>query len=220
MNFKVGRIVKFFVLADLTVFGAWGFIEPIFSVYIIERIPGADLSTVGISAAIFWIVRSLLQPPIANYLDKHAGETDDFRAIILGLLLAALSAIGFIWVKAVWELYAMQFIHAAGFSLYVAAWSGIFGRHLDKDRISFDWSLDLSAVSIGTGIAGLLGSFIAVWLGFNTVFILVAFFTLAAAVFLFITPELVVPSRTLPKAMAREASLIAEDEREKAEPTP
>ena len=105
INVKVGRVVKFFVISDFFLLAGWGLIDPVFSVFIIQRVVGGSLIAVGIAAAIYWIVRSVAQIPIANYLDSTPGEHDDFMALVGGLLLVGISAIAMCWVTRVWELY-------------------------------------------------------------------------------------------------------------------
>lgn len=197
VNIKVGRLVKYFILVDLALLAGWGLIEPIFSVFIVEKIAQATLVTVGISAAMYWIPKSLLQLPLANYFDRTAGEKDDFHALILGLLIAAFSAISFGFVDKIWELYLVQVFHAIGFALYAATWPAIFSRHLDKERVSFDWALDSTAAGISAGVSGLLGGVMANWFGFTAVFMLAGFFSAVAAVILIMAPDIILPKATM-----------------------
>ncbi|MDE2018793.1 MAG: MFS transporter [Patescibacteria group bacterium] len=198
IDIKVGRIVKYFVLSDLFLLAGWGFIDPIFSVFIVEKVVGATLATVGMVAGIYWILKSILQIPIANALDQRSGEKDDFIALIAGLVLAGISAIAFAWVRQVWQLYFVQAVHAIGFALYVPSWSAIFSRHLDKDRVSFDWSLDSTVSGFSAGFMGLLGGIAAAVLGFPAVFIMAGMLSLAAAVIIMAVPDV-----ALPKPVAR-----------------
>jgi MFS family permease len=204
IDIKVGRVVKFFVLSDLFLLLGWGLIEPVFSVFIVQRIAGATLITVGIAAAVYWILKSILQIPIANYLDKTMGEKDDFMALVGGLLIAGLSSFAFGWASSVWQLYAIQALHAVGFALYVPSWSAIFSRHLDKDRISFDWSLDSTAAGIAAGISGLLSGIIASIFGFLGVFILGGILSIAAAFILIIVPDLILPKPQKTEVVVKE----------------
>ncbi len=199
INIKVGRLVKYFILSDLALLSGWGLIEPVFSIFIIQKVIGATLVTVGISAAIYWILRSVIQLPLANYIDRTPGEKDDFYALIIGLLTVSFSAILFVFVNTQWQLYAVQALHAIGFAFYVTAWPAIFSRHLDKDRISFDWALDSTAVSVAAGVSGFLGGVIASWTGFSAVFILTSFFSAVAAVILIMAPALILPKQTTAK---------------------
>lgn len=196
IDLKLGRVIKHFILADLFLLAGWGLVQPIFSVYVLDRVEGATLLTVGSAAAIYWILKSLLQLPVANFLDKTDGETDDFRALVVSLLLGAVAAFSFTLIREPWHLYLVEVLHAVAFALYVPAWSAIFSRHVDKNRVSFDWSLDSTVAGLSAGVSGFLGGAIAVKLGFSGVFILAAAFSLVAAFVLFMMPEMVFPKRT------------------------
>jgi hypothetical protein len=196
INIKIGSIVKYFILCDFFLFAGWGFIDPVFSVFIIQRVAGGTLATIGIAAAIYWILKSVLQIPIANYLDRTAGEKDDFMTLIGGLFLIGISAIAMSWVNQIWELYAIHAVHAVAFALYFSSWPTIFSRHLDKDRISFDWSLDSTAAGMAAGVTGFLGGIIAQTLGFTVVFVTAGIFAFLAAFLLLSVPDLVLPKPT------------------------
>ena len=196
VNVKVGRIVKYFVISDFFLLAGWGLIDPVFSVFIIQKVVGGTLMTVGVAAAIYWILRSVLQIPIANYLDRTPGEHDDFLALVGGLLLVGISAIAMTWVTQVWELYLIHAIHAVAFALYYASWPTIYSRHLDKDSISLDWSLDSSVAGIGAGITGFLGGVIAGTLGYNVVFVGAGIMAFIAAFVLLAVPDLILPKPT------------------------
>jgi MFS family permease len=196
IDIKVGRLVKYFVLSDFFLLAGWGFFDPIFSVFIIQQVKGANLETVGIAAAIYWITRSVLQIPISNYLDRTPGEKDDYVTLVAGILLAGMSVIAMTWVTTIWQLYLIHAIHAVAFAMYFAAWPTIFSRHLDKDRISFDWSLDSTAVGVASGVTALLTGYVAEIFGYSTVFVIAGILSFAAAFILISVPDLVLPKPT------------------------
>jgi MFS family permease len=203
INIKVGRLVKYFIISDFFLLAGWGLIDPVFSVFIIQKVVGGTLMTVGIAAAIYWILRSVLQVPIANYLDSIPGEHDDFMALVGGLLLIGISAIAMCWVTQVWELYVIHALHAVAFAFYYASWPTIFSRHLDKDNVSLDWSLDSSVAGIGAGVSGFLGGVIAGTLGYDWVFVMAGIMAFAAAFVLIAVPDLILPkSAPITKAAA------------------
>ncbi len=195
ISVKVGRVVKYLVLSDLFLLFGWGFIEPVLSVFIVERIAGATLVTVGIATALYWILKSVLQLPVANWLDRDRtqGEKHDFAALAGGLLIAGFSALAFSIVTRPWELYLVQAIHAVAFALYIPSWSSIFSRHLDHDRVSFDWSLDSTVSGVAAGISGLLAGVMAASLGFVAVFVAGGVFSLLAAFIIIAFPDIVMP---------------------------
>ena len=196
INIKVGHIVKYFVLSDLFFLAGWGLVQPIFSVFVIEKVAGATLITVGVAAAIYWILKSVLEIPIANHLDRIGGEKNSFVTLVCGLFLAAFSAFAFTWVREIWELYAVQAIYAIAFSFYVPSWYAIFSRHLDRGRVSFDWTLDSTMGGMGAGVTGLLSGILANIFGFSTVFIIAGILSVIAAFIIMASPEIVLPKTT------------------------
>ena len=193
---RVGRIVQFFVLSDLILIAGWALVEPVFSIFIKENVRGATLITIGASAAIYWILRSLIQLPLARYLDRLGDEKKNFYVLIFGLIIASCSAVLFCFVREIWQLYLVQTFHAIGFALYVTAWAGIFSKHLDKGNVSFEWALDNTALTIASGVSGFLGSIVAVHFGFQSVFLIASFFSILAAATLMLVPNLVLPRKT------------------------
>ncbi len=196
INLKVSQIVKTLVLSDLILMAGWGFVSPIFSVFVINKIVGATLTTVGITTALYWLTRSLIQIPIANFLDRTDGEKDDFYALIGALILAGVAAFGYTAIRTVPQLYFFQIVQAIAFGIYAPSWSGIFSRHLDDKRRSFDYSLDSTAISISSGVAGLVGGAIAQNFGFNMIFILGGTLSLFAAFVVVTFPKLILPPKT------------------------
>lgn len=211
INVKVGRLVKYFVISDFFLLAGWGLIDPVFSVFIVQRVVGGTLLTVGIAAAVYWIIRSVAQIPIANYLDRTPGEHADFMALIGGLMLVGISAIAMCWVTQVWELYAIHAVHAIAFALYYASWPTIYSRHLDKNSISLDWSLDSSVSGIGAGVAGFFGGVIAGTLGYDVVFVFAGIMAFIAAFVLLAVPDLILP-KPAPETPARESAAAAGSE--------
>jgi len=195
-NLKVNRVARFFILADFLLFGGWGFIGPVFAVFVLNQVPGSTLLTLGIVAAIYWIVKSVIQIPVALYLDHHDGERDDFNALVLSLMLAGFAAISFLLVHSTPQLYLVVFLQAVAFGLYTPSWSALFSRHLDREHFSFDWSLDSTSVGIASGITGLLGGAFAGFFGFSSVFIIGSLLSFIGAFSLLSVPNIIFPPKT------------------------
>lgn len=207
ININVNRVVKYMVLTDLFFTGSWSFIQPIFSIFVIKDIAGATVVTAGTAAALYWIVKSILQIPIATFLDKTDGEKDDFYALVASVTLAAFAAFSFILVHTVWALFTVQLLYAIAMAFYIPSWSGLFSRHLDVKRYSFDWSLDSTAIGITAFITSLVGSLLAEWFGFQIVFLLVGAFSLLSALMLYSAPNIFLPK----EANRKEAPIALKD---------
>lgn len=175
MNVKISinKIVRTLIGADLIFLSALGLINPIFAVFITDQIKGGDVKMIGFAAAIYWIVKSLLQVPIGNFLDKRKGEKDDLYFLIFGYLIVALVPFGYIFSFLPWHIYILEGVYAIGMAMYYPSWCAIFTRHIDKGKEAFEWSLESATLGIGAGITGAVGGILASKFGFDLVFILV-----------------------------------------------
>ncbi len=196
-EFKVNRVVRHFIFADLALLSGWGLVSPIFSIFVTQKIAGADLVTVGIAASTYWLTRSILQIPIGSFLDHSNKERRELYTLIAGLLLAAFSAFALIVVATAAQLYLIQFVYGVGIALYATAWNEVFSKHLDRNKIALEWAMDSSGLGFASGIAGFLGAYVASLFGFNYVFIAAGFFSILAAVIIFLLPDLVLPPQTV-----------------------
>jgi MFS family permease len=205
-SIRRNKVVRNFIISDLALFGGWGLISPIMSIFVIEKVDGATLITVGAAATIYWTVRSLVELPMAFIIEKTKSEKDDMYVLISGILLVAVSALWLGFVDTVPELFAFYVVHALGFGLYASAWSGIFSRHLDKSKASSSWAMDHTVLGIATGITGLVGGYFAQRFGFNIIFLLAAATSFIAAVFIFIVPDMILPGKKTGSAVIMDHS--------------
>lgn len=192
-KFHVNRVVRSFIVSDLVLFSGWGLISPIFPIFIMNQIKGATIETIGITTAIYWIVRSVTEIPLATALDRIRGEKDDFYTLVAGLALASIASLLFIFVKTVNQLYIVEAFQALAFTLYAPSWSGIFSRHVDKDKMAISWSLDHTFLGIASGITGYLGSIAVERFGYNSIFIIASGLSMIAAIIIFLIPDIVFP---------------------------
>jgi len=189
------KVVRNFIFADLLLFGGWGLVSPIMAIFVVQKVAGASIITVGILAGIYWAVRSSVQLPMAIAMEKSETEKDDLYLLIIGLLLISASAFWLNFVDTIPKLYAFQAIHALGFAFYAASWAGIFSRHIDKSRAALSWSLDHTFLGVATGVAGFAGGIIADKFGFSVVFVAVGILSLLSAVLIFVVPDIIFPSK-------------------------
>jgi len=174
------------VTSDLIMYSGWGLITPILAVYILDKIEGGNVQVAGIAVGVYWVVKALVQVPLAHFLDKNHGEKDDYYSLVGGIILTSLTPIGFIFATLPWHMYALQAIHAIGMAMVVPSWAGIYTRHIQKKREAFCWGLDSSAISIGLGVGGIVGGIIAKMFGFIPIFIAVSLMGFVSATLLLI----------------------------------
>ncbi len=178
---KINRVIRILIQSDIFLNMGWGFLAPVFAVFILQNIKGGDVKVAGFAAMVYWLSKSLLQIPIGKYLDKHLGEKDDFYFMVFGIILAGLSALAYLISYLPVHIYLCQIIQAIGMAMLIPSWCAVFTRHIDKNKEAYEWGLDSTGLGFATGIAGALGGVLAASIGFKYLFLLVAFFNLLAA---------------------------------------
>lgn len=182
----INKVIKILISSDILLITGFGFIAPIFAIFIAQRITLGDMTEAvkiaGFSMAIYWGVKSILQIPIGKYLDKNHGEKDDLYFVMIGNSLAALAAFGYIFSSSAWHLYLLQGVYSLGMAMNIPSWTAIFTRHIDKEQVAFEWATRSTFIGIGAGAAGALGGIIASSFGFNVLFVGVGVFALFSAI--------------------------------------
>lgn len=179
---SVNKVIKVLVLGDMFLNSGWGLVAPVFAIYIIQNIKGGDMVVAGFAAAVYWVIKSLIQMPFAKYLDRNHGEKDDFYAVFFGLLIVSFVPLGYIASTLTWHIYAFQVLYAIGMAMVVPAWFGLYTRHIDKGKEAYEWSVYSTSLGFIVGIFGAIGAIIAATVGFKIIFIIISLFTFLAAI--------------------------------------
>jgi len=171
-----------------------GLFSPFLAVFIVGFVSGATLKTAGFAVAIYAIAKSVVQIPLARRLDKQVGERDDFYVMITGAMLSILYAFGFIFIKLQWHLYLLSIIGGIGGAFLMAAYYGIFARHVDKGAEGFEWSLfSVGGLTLSVAIGGAIGGILADI--FRFIFLMAGILNIiATALLLFLYSQLFKPT--------------------------
>jgi len=182
---SINKIIKVMIASDVALLTGFGFITPIFAIFITQRITAGDpiaaAEIAGFTMGIYWGVKSVLQIPLGSYLDKVKGAIDDLRLVVTGNSLAAVAVFGYIFSSLPWHIYLCQGIYSLGMAMNIPGWSAIFTRHIDKGKEAFEWSTRSTVIGIGAAASGTLGGLIAARFGFNVLFVGVGIFALISA---------------------------------------
>lgn len=195
-SLRLNRIIAGLIFADLALLAGWGLVNPIMGVFLTDHVRGGSLAAVGIAVAIFWGVRSLLQIPVATYLDRQRGEGADVHALVMGLMIGAAAAFLMPLADSVRHVYLIEFVHAVSYAFYIPAWSAVFSRHVDPEHTALEWALDRSVGGLATGAAGLLGGVVANAYGFSAVFVAAGALSLVGVLGILLGPSLALVPRT------------------------
>ncbi|OGZ97740.1 MAG: hypothetical protein A3B34_00575 [Candidatus Sungbacteria bacterium RIFCSPLOWO2_01_FULL_54_21] len=187
---KINQVILIIVFADFILITAFGFLPPIFAVFITEQIPGATVATVGFALTVYWMTKSVLQLFVARFIDRARGEIDDFYFMIMGGLISSVVITLYYFAAATWHVYVLGFMLGLGDAMLVPPFYAIFTRHIDKGKEGFEWAL-YSSFSLGAGSAlgGALGGIFATLVGFRAMFPLIGMLSfLATVMILFLKP--------------------------------
>ena len=132
--FPLNKVIKILILTDVTLLTGFGFVLPIFAIFITEHIQGGDVRVAGFAASIYWITLSLVLISFGRYLDRNHGEKDDLYFVIIGTLLGAVAVFGYIFASLPWHIYLLKGIYAIGMGMNIPGYTAIFTRHIDKGK--------------------------------------------------------------------------------------
>ncbi len=184
---RINKIVWVMVVTDFFVNSAFGSFAPVFAIFITGQITGGSAKVAGFAASVYWITKSLVQLPIARFLDRSATENRHFWAMFLGYFFSAFTPFAYLFVTEPWQLYATQAALGICMAWAVPAWYSIFTTHVDKWRVSFEWSLEsVFAVGAATAAATAIGGFIADRFGFDILFIAAGILAVVSSLLLLI----------------------------------
>ena len=202
---SVNKVIAIIIAGDFMVTTGSSLLSPIFALFVTSQITGGSAQAVGFAIAIYWITKSVLQLPIARYLDRNHGEVDDYHFMICGLLADAAVLCGYyFFASAVWHVYLLQGLLGVADSFLLPPFYAIFTRHIDKGSEGFEWSVR-SSLSFGGGAAlgGALGGILLGIVGFRKIFLIAALFNILSVIALsfmgpYIMPRTRKPVRRIP----------------------
>lgn len=196
--FDLNQVISIFITAEFIMITAFGFLTPIFSLFVVSEIQGGTTASIGFSLAVYWVVKSILQIPVGRWLDRNQGEVDDFWSLVCGNTAGALATIAFFFFgTTIWHLYTYEILMGIADAFTVPPIYAIFSRHLDKDHEGFEWSVR-SSISFGAGSAlgGALGGVIAGIYGFRSVFLFAGLGALTSSFILLLVRPYLRPKRS------------------------
>lgn len=188
----MNKIIKVLILSDFIITSAFGFVAPIFALFITDKIQGGTIETVGFAAAFYWVVAVLTRIPIARFIDRTKSEKDDFYFMIFGSIIISVVPFLYLLSAKIWHIYLIQALYGLGYSLRMPGWFGMFTRHIDKGHEGYEWSADSVVAGVGAAITAALGGVLATRLGFEALFILIGAISIvgsAALIFLYYIVE-------------------------------
>jgi len=182
---RVNNLIKILTFSDVLIVSGWGLTNPLFAVFLTEQIKGGNLELVGLSTAVYCVLRSALQIPFARLVDSVKGEIDDFLLMAAGS--AVMSLVPFMYFFAVTNIQILLLQALLGISSAMVApgWLAIFTRHIDKNIEAEEWGIYNAVVGLGGALSGALSGFLAEKFGFRSLFLIVGTVSVFGTCFLY-----------------------------------
>lgn len=172
INITVNRAVQILLVYLFAINVAGGLFGPLFAIFITGFIEGATLKTVGFALGLFAVAKSILQVPLARFLDKHNGERDDFYTLMAGALIEVMYPLALLFISKIWHLYTLEILAGFSSAALMASYYSLFARHVDKGAEGFEWSLfSVGGLTISSAIGAAAGGILADIFGFRLLFI-------------------------------------------------
>lgn len=180
----MNKVLKILLLSDLLIIAGFGLLAPIFAIFLKDNIIGSSILAVGIASTVFLLTKGVAQIFVSKYTDEEKGNVRELYTLVIGSLIFTIVPILYIFSVNIWHIYIAQFIAGIGAALAYPGWMTLFTRFTDKNKEGFEWSVYDTSISLGAAATAAVGAFIAEMLGFNTLFIIVAFFSLLGTILL------------------------------------
>src|SRR3989338_9327997 len=110
INITINRAIQILLVYLFVIVTTETLYVPIFAVFVTQTsaIVDASLRTVGFALAFYAIAKSVVQVPLARFLDNHKGERDDFYILMAGGLMSAIYPFFLLLVSRSWHLYLVE----------------------------------------------------------------------------------------------------------------
>lgn len=177
------KVIQALTLSDFGVWSGSSLITVIFPLFVLAQIKDATVIDVGISSLIYTAIGSILNVSLGKFLDKRKGYIDEVLVLALSNFIRGAAIIWLAFAGHLWELYTVQAITGFAKSLNLTSWRILFSKFLDSNHAGVQWGIYDTIMSIGLGIAALLGGVIGQEFGFQYVVLIGGIMSLIATIF-------------------------------------
>lgn len=178
---RINHAIRTLITSDFLINSGFSIFQPVFAVFVTKQISNGSVEVVGFAVAIAQIVKSLLQIPVARYLDRNHGEYDDYYAMVIGSAIVACTPFMYLFAHEAAHIYIIQAFFGIGTALAVPPWYAIFTRHIDRMQENIEWSMESVAIGLSGAGAAALSGIVVTTFGFNAAFIVGGIFAMAGA---------------------------------------
>jgi DHA1 family quinolone resistance protein-like MFS transporter len=166
----MNTVIRWLIISDIVCLSAAALFSPIFALFVQESIVAVDATVVvGTATAIFLLVQSIAQVPLAQLIDKIRGERDDYAIMFWGMIFTSLIPLLYLVIHTPVQLYVVQAVYGLGTAATFPSFLAIFTRHVDHHNEGTEWGVYYTMTGIASAATAAIGGQLATIVGFNGV---------------------------------------------------
>lgn len=159
---------------------AGAMLGPIYGLFV-EKI-GGSLMDAGIAGGIFAFVAGVTTLISGKYSDQ---VKENELIVVLGYLIMGTGFFLYFFVNSVFFLFAVEILLGIGQAIYAPAFDAIYSKHLDGHKSGTQWGAWESMNFFTTAIGSVLGGAVVAFLGFQTLFVIMAMLCFGSAIYIY-----------------------------------
>jgi len=165
--------LKILLIIDALFVLAGGLFGPIYAIFVQDI--GGDLLTAGGAYGAFAIAAGVLVFILGKWED-HVKHLE--KLLIASYALSCVGFLGYLLIQRPLHLFMVQIIFGIANAINKPAYDALYSKYLNKRKFASQWGMWESMVWITTGIAAVIGGFIARAHGFRPLFIIMLIISL------------------------------------------
>ncbi len=156
----MNRWIRTIIQGEMFYLIAFGLLTPIFALFLIERIPNANLLTVGIAEAIFLLTLAILRPFTHLSSDSDLKGFRTQHLLWFGSALIVLAPFLYLLSRDMMDIYVIQMIYGIGVAFSEPAWSRLINKTCTIYPTKYNQPYFTTGTLAAAGLAA-IGGFIA-----------------------------------------------------------
>jgi len=181
---NLNRSLRILVFANTGMVFIIGMFAPFYAVFV-QKI-GKDLAFAGFSWALFSVVAGVLTLLFSRWQLKIKEQE---LLLALGYFIRGAAFLSYAFMGGVAQLIFTQILWGIGAALGSPAFDAVYSAHTDKESAIVQWSQWEGLAAISTGLAALIGGILIQIIGYSSVFIGMAVFSMFLGIFIWRLPR-------------------------------
>jgi len=157
---------------------------PIYALFV--KKVGGDLLDASYAFAAFALAAGFTTLVSGRYSDKIK---ESELIVVLGYLIMGTGFFAYIFVDSIKTLLLVQILIGLGEAIYAPAFDSVYSKHLNGHRSGYQWGAWESINYFTSALGAVLGGYVAIKLGFETMFFFMSILCSVSAIYILLLPR-------------------------------